>query len=56
MTTLLAGDIGGTKTLLAIYGLEGDRLSQQRAERFVSADWAGFRRAGEPLPGRRACH
>jgi glucokinase len=42
MTTLLAGDIGGTKTLLAIYALEGDRLSQQRAERFVSADWADF--------------
>ncbi len=42
MTTLLAGDIGGTKTLLAIYALEGDRLSQQRAERFVSADWPDF--------------
>ena len=42
MTTLLAGDIGGTKTLLAIYALEGDRLIQQRAERFVSADWADF--------------
>jgi glucokinase len=42
MTTLLAGDIGGTKTLLAIYGLAGDRLHQQRAERFVSAEWANF--------------
>lgn len=42
MTTLLAGDIGGTKTLLAIYALEGDRLSQRRSERFVSADWADF--------------
>ena len=42
MSTLLAGDIGGTKTLLAIYALEGDRLSQRRAERFVSADWADF--------------
>ena len=42
MTTLLAGDIGGTKTLLAIYALEGDRLSQRRAERFVSADWPDF--------------
>lgn len=42
MTTLLAGDIGGTKTLLAIYALEGDRLSQRRSERFLSADWADF--------------
>jgi len=61
MTTLLAGDIGGTKTLLAIYALEGDRLSQQRAERFVSADWADFGElvnhflAAEPS-STRPCH
>jgi glucokinase len=42
MTTLLAGDIGGTKTLLATYRLEAGQLLQQRAERFVSADWADF--------------
>ncbi|MEY4298663.1 MAG: glucokinase [Cyanobacteriota bacterium] len=42
MTNLLAGDIGGTKTLLALYSLEGGRLSQGRSERFVSADWDDF--------------
>ena len=42
MTTLLAGDIGGTKTLLALYRLEGDRLIQGRCERFPSADWDDF--------------
>lgn len=42
MTTLLAGDIGGTKTLLALYSLEGGRLRQQRAERFISAEWDDF--------------
>ena len=42
MTTLLAGDIGGTKTLLALYGLEGGRLIQRRCERFTSADWSDF--------------
>ena len=42
MTTLLAGDIGGTKTLLALYGLEGGRLIQRRSERFTSADWSDF--------------
>jgi glucokinase len=42
MTTLLAGDIGGTKTLLALYRHEGEVLVQQRSERFVSADWDDF--------------
>ncbi len=42
MTTLLAGDIGGTKTLLALYRLEGGRLIQGRCERFVSAEWDDF--------------
>ncbi|MCP9799464.1 glucokinase [Synechococcus sp. RedBA-s] len=42
MTTLLAGDIGGTKTLLATYRLEGDQLVQLRSERFVSAAWDDF--------------
>jgi glucokinase len=58
MTTLLAGDIGGTKTLLATYTLDGGQLRQQRAERFVSADWADFAElvnhflAAEPGPSR----
>jgi len=42
MTTLLAGDIGGTKTLLGLYHLDGGQLVQGRSERFVSADWADF--------------
>lgn len=40
MTTLLAGDIGGTKTLLALYRLElGGGLSLLRSQRYPSADW-----------------
>lgn len=42
VTTLLAGDIGGTKTLLALYRLEQGRLIQGRCERFPSADWEDF--------------
>jgi len=42
MTTLLAGDIGGTKTLLSLYRLEDGRLIQGRCERFRSADWDDF--------------
>ena len=42
MTTLLAGDIGGTKTLLALYTLEGGRLIRGRSERFISSDWQDF--------------
>ncbi|EDY39625.1 glucokinase [Cyanobium sp. PCC 7001] len=37
--SLLAGDIGGTKTLLALYASHGDQLELQRSERYVSADW-----------------
>jgi len=37
--TLLAGDMGGTKTLLAIYSLETDRLRQQHKQRFFSSEW-----------------
>jgi glucokinase len=40
MTTLLAGDIGGTKTLLALYRLErGGDLSLVRSRRYPSSDW-----------------
>ena len=42
MTTLLAGDIGGTKTLLALYSLEQGELRQRRCERYSSAAWADF--------------
>jgi glucokinase len=39
MTTLLAGDIGGTKTLLALYRAEGPELELLVSERYSSADW-----------------
>jgi len=43
MTLLLAGDVGGTKTLLAIYALDADGgLSLQRQERYRSIEWADF--------------
>jgi len=37
MTTLLAGDIGGTKTLLSLY--DADDLELLAQERYISADW-----------------
>lgn len=41
MTTLLAGDIGGTKTLLSLYRLGQDnQLEPLGQERYGSADWA----------------
>ncbi len=64
MTTLLAGDIGGTKTLLATYRVEGARLVQERCSRYSSAEWhdfaalvAHFLDGGESLAPRpcRAC-
>ncbi|MFZ9270627.1 MAG: glucokinase [Prochlorococcaceae cyanobacterium] len=40
MTTLLAGDIGGTKTLLALYRLEpGGNLTLVQSQRYPSGDW-----------------
>ena len=40
MTTLLAGDIGGTKTLLSLYRLgEAGRLEQLVEQRYSSAEW-----------------
>lgn len=43
MTLLLAGDVGGTKTLLAIYTLEADGgLRLNRQERYRSLEWADF--------------
>ena len=37
MTTLLAGDIGGTKTLLSLHAAAG--LETLAQERYISADW-----------------
>ena len=39
MTTLLAGDIGGTKTLLALYASTGETLELLAQERYSSAEW-----------------
>lgn len=36
---LLAGDLGGTKTLLALYEREGDRLSCRVRQRYNSPEW-----------------
>ncbi len=38
-TTLLAGDIGGTKTLLGLYEADGGRLGLQHKERYRSGDY-----------------
>jgi glucokinase len=38
--TLLAGDIGGTKTLLSLYRSEGDRLELLATQRYPSAEWS----------------
>ena len=41
-TTLLAGDMGGTKTLLALYGSEEGQLSLLHQERFRSGEWSSL--------------
>ena len=41
-TTLLAGDMGGTKTLLALYGSEAGQLRLLHQERFRSGEWASL--------------
>lgn len=38
----LGGDIGGTKTLLAIFREEGDRLIIERQEKYISSDHKGL--------------
>ena len=40
--TLLAGDMGGTKTLLALYGLRHGHLELLHQERFRSSDWTSL--------------
>jgi glucokinase len=39
---LLAGDIGGTKSNIALYAIEGDRLIIQRNQRFHSSEFPGL--------------
>ena len=41
-TTLLAGDMGGTKTLLALYGSDGSQLRLLHQERFRSGEWSSL--------------
>jgi glucokinase len=41
-TTYLAGDLGGTKTLLAIYSDENGKLKQEHVQRYVSAEWTSL--------------
>ena len=41
-STLLAGDMGGTKTLLAIYGIKDGRLAQLHQQRFISSEWTSL--------------
>ncbi|MEI6359546.1 MAG: glucokinase, partial [Synechococcus sp. ELA619] len=40
--TLLAGDLGGTKTLLATYQVDGTSLIKTRSERYASGQWPDF--------------
>lgn len=40
MTLLLAGDIGGTKTLLSLYRSSGSELECLRETRYPSSDWS----------------
>lgn len=39
---ILAGDIGGTKTNIALFGLDGERLVRVRQETFRSADFSSL--------------
>ena len=62
MSAILAGDIGGTKTLLALYRLgPAGELELQRSERYISADWSGLEPmvrtflSGEAAPPAAAC-
>jgi glucokinase len=40
--TYLAGDLGGTKTLLAIYSDQNGKLKQEHVQRYVSAEWTSL--------------
>jgi glucokinase len=58
---ILAGDIGGTKTNLALYWLQGGKLQVAAEETFSSKDYAGLEpvlkefRASHAQPLARAC-
>ena len=39
---ILAGDIGGTKTILGLFAVDGGRLEPERQETFVSGDYPKF--------------
>ena len=41
-TTVLAADVGGTKTMLAVYGLTEEGLCLQRQHHYASRDWPCF--------------
>ena len=41
-TTVLAADVGGTKTLLALHALTEDGLRLQRQRRYASREWPCF--------------
>ena len=43
MTSLLAGDLGGTKTLLAIYSDKDSSLDCLHFQRFTSKEWSSLR-------------
>jgi glucokinase len=56
-THLLAGDIGGTKSNIAIFAVDGNHLVLQRSERYPSSDFPGlnailreFLEAGPEIP------
>lgn len=40
--TILAGDIGATKTLLGLFRVKGNQLSKEREERFITKDCGSF--------------
>ena len=39
--TYLAGDLGGTKTFLALYRDVDGQLEQAHSHRYISAEWRG---------------
>ncbi|WP_392349965.1 glucokinase [Parasynechococcus sp.] len=41
-TTLLAGDMGGTKTLLALYEVQTSGVVQRHQRRYVSREWSSL--------------
>jgi len=50
--TFLAGDLGGTKTLLALYRWDENQLTTQHQRRYVSTEWSSL----EPMLGDFIAH